>query len=165
MVIYNLEEFAITHMLKPYQNLISQDEVEIKQIEKKTKDNPMYIYGLLEKNPKAKRHVYGRLAEINFEWYKYLKNEFTCFVNWEISKIRKIKETNYDRIMKMSLEELAKENIRNAEISEIDYDCEENTIEFIRSGYITSTEAFFDDYDEALEHEILWLKEDWEETE
>lgn len=65
--------------------------------------------------------------------------------------------TNFERIKVMTIEEMAKHNIRETIESDIDYDWEENAIESTRSVLMTSDENTFFCYELALEHEIEWL--------
>lgn len=67
-------------------------------------------------------------------------------------------KTNYDYLKSLSLEEMADRNIQYVTSVDIDYDYDENSYEVLRGGYVTSDGERFMDYEDALEHEINWLK-------
>ena len=67
-------------------------------------------------------------------------------------------KTNYDYLKSLSLEEMADRNIQYVTSIDIDYDYDENSYEVLRGDYVTSDGETFMDYEDALEHEINWLK-------
>lgn len=69
--------------------------------------------------------------------------------------------TNYQRIKDMNIEELAEFNIRDILIEEDDYDYDDNLSSIIIDGFQTSDGRKFRDYDDAFEHELNWLKQEY----
>ena len=73
--------------------------------------------------------------------------------------------TNFEKIKSMTLEELAKFNLRYTVEMQLDYDYEENAYEYPEDVIQTSDGTTFYSFNEheALEYERLWLQSEVEE--
>ena len=107
MIVYNIEDFVIQQMFKPYKTfLIPEDNlpenkldriVEYKKREKacisKLRKNPEGIIEVLKNNRKACQCVFERLAKIDFEFYKWLKHPLINYVNSVVCAFRNYRPT------------------------------------------------------------------------
>ena len=69
--------------------------------------------------------------------------------------------TNYEHIRKMTIEEMAEDRIHLSLEEVFDYDYEENLIMSTARFFKTSDGEEFDIYEDALEHEVDWLKREY----
>lgn len=69
--------------------------------------------------------------------------------------------TNYEHIRKMTIEEMAEDRIHLSLEEVFDYDYEENLIMSTDRFFKTSDGEEFDIYEDALEHEVDWLKREY----
>lgn len=78
MIVYNIENFVVNQMFRPYRNVVVkeklQTEDEYKKIEKSLRKDPQLIMWLLKYNKEAYNCVFGRLAKMNITFYKWLKH-------------------------------------------------------------------------------------------
>lgn len=76
MTVYNIEDFVIKEMLMPYQNIIVENPTKenINKCKNILRKNPEQIISILKNNKKAFECVFGRLARIDFKFYKWLKH-------------------------------------------------------------------------------------------
>jgi hypothetical protein len=88
MIVYNIEDFVVKQMFMPYKTfLIPEDNLpeneldRIVEYEKREKaciselrKNPERIIEILKNNKKAYQCVFGRLANLNFKFYKWLQH-------------------------------------------------------------------------------------------
>ena len=78
MIVYNIENFVVNQMFRPYRNIIVEEkfqtEDEYKKIEKALRKEPQIIMWKLKYTKKASRCVFERLAEMNITFYKWLNH-------------------------------------------------------------------------------------------
>lgn len=76
MTVYNIEDFVIKEMFMPYQNLIVENPTQenINKCKRQLRKRPEDIISILKNNKKAYECVFGRLARIDFKFYKWLKH-------------------------------------------------------------------------------------------
>ena len=78
MTVYNIENFVVNQMFRPYKNMIVaekfQTEAEYKKIESSLRKEPLMIMWLLRNNKKAYTCVFGRLSKMNIAFYKWLNH-------------------------------------------------------------------------------------------
>lgn len=72
MIVYNIENFVVNQMFRPYCNIIVEErfqtEDEYKKIEKSLRKEPQMIMWLLRNNKKAYNLVFGRLAKNKYHF-------------------------------------------------------------------------------------------------
>lgn len=102
MIVYDLEKFVIEQMFNPYKSLLIPEDglpeneldrcVEYEKREKLCKSelrkNPERIIEVLKNNKKAYQYVFGRLAKIDFKFYKWLKHPLIDQINGIVSAFR-----------------------------------------------------------------------------
>ena len=88
MIVYNIEDFVIKQMFRPYKPLLVSEEglpeneldrliaydKRVKECEAQLRKQPEKIITILNNNKEAKRCVFERLAQIDFKFYKWLKH-------------------------------------------------------------------------------------------
>lgn len=78
MIVYNIENFVVNQMFRPYRSLIVEEkfqtEEEYKKIEKELRKDPLKIMWVLRNNKEAYNCVFGRLAKMNITFYKWLNH-------------------------------------------------------------------------------------------
>ena len=78
MTVYNIEDFVVNQMFRPYRDIIVEEkfqtEAEYKKIESSLRKEPLMIMWLLRHNRKAYACVFGRLAKMNITFYKWLNH-------------------------------------------------------------------------------------------
>lgn len=74
-----IEDFVIEQLFRPYTFMLipydvcEEDKSERKRVEKKLKQNPENIIGILDGNQEAKQLVFNRLKRCGgVKWYRYL---------------------------------------------------------------------------------------------
>ena len=82
MTVYNIENFVVNQMFRPYRNMIVEEkfqtEAEYKKIESSLRKEPLMIMWLLRNNKKAYACVFGRLSKMNITFYKWLNHPIIC---------------------------------------------------------------------------------------
>ena len=68
--------------------------------------------------------------------------------------------TNGDKIRAMTDEEIAHAQIYVSYFNDYDYDFEEESVDNWNPYYVCSDSARFDSEDDAIEHEIDWLRQE-----
>lgn len=95
MIVYNIEDFVVKQMFMPYKTfLIPEDNLPENELDrsveyekrgkaciKELRKNPEIIIEVLNNNKKAYQCVFGRLARIDFKFYKWLKHPLIDYVN------------------------------------------------------------------------------------
>lgn len=78
MIVYNIENFVVNQMFRPYRSVIVEEkfqtEEEYKKIEKELRKDPLKIMWVLRNNKEAYNCVFGRLAKMNITFYKWLNH-------------------------------------------------------------------------------------------
>ena len=78
MIVYNIENFVVNQMFRPYRSLIVEEkfqtEEDYKRIEKELRKDPLKIMGALRNNKEAYKCVFGRLAKMNITFYEWLNH-------------------------------------------------------------------------------------------
>lgn len=78
MIVYNIEDFVVNQMFRPYRSVIVEEkfqtEEEYKKIEKELRKDPLKIMWVLRNNKEAYKCVLGRLAKMNITFYKWLNH-------------------------------------------------------------------------------------------
>lgn len=98
MIVYNIENFVVNQMFRPYRNVIVEEkfqaEEEYKRFEKSLRKEPEMIMRLLKHNKKAYNLIFGRLAKMNITFYKWLNHPIIGEIEAIISafKYREVKE-------------------------------------------------------------------------
>ena len=72
--------------------------------------------------------------------------------------------TNGDKIRAMTDEEIAHTQIYVSYFNDYDYDLEEETVDNWNPCYVCSDDTRFDSEDDAIEHEIDWLRQEAERS-
>lgn len=107
MIVYNLEEFVIKQMFNPYKTLLIPEdnlpENELDRIDEyaerekacisELRKHPERIIDILKNNKKAYHYVFGRLAGIDFKFYKWLKHPLIDEVNAIVCAFRNARTT------------------------------------------------------------------------
>ena len=102
MIVYNLEDFVIKQMFHPYKTLLIPEDnlpengldriVEYEKREKacisELRKNPERIIEVLKNNKEAYQCVFGRLAKIDFQFYKWLKHPLIDRINGIVCAFR-----------------------------------------------------------------------------
>lgn len=95
MIVYNIEDFVIKQTFNPYKTLlIPEDNLPENELDRdmeyakrekacisELRKNPERIIAVLKNNKKAYQYVFGRLAKIDFKFYKWLKHPLIDDVN------------------------------------------------------------------------------------
>lgn len=106
MIVYNIEDFVIKQMFNPYKTLLIPEDnlpengldrmVEYSKREKacisELRKRPEQIMEVLRKNKEAYQCVFGRLAEIDFEFYKWLQHPLIYEIRPIITAFRMSKD-------------------------------------------------------------------------
>lgn len=98
MIVYNIENFVVNQMFRPYRNVIVEEkfqtEDEYKKIEKSLRKEPQMIMWLLKYNKKAYKCVFERLAKMDITFYKWLNHPIIGEIESIISAFKYAEEKN-----------------------------------------------------------------------
>lgn len=96
MTVYNIEDFVVNQMFRPYRDVIVEEkfqtEDEYKEIEKSLRKEPLMIMWLLRHNKKAYKCVFWRLAKMNITFYKWLNHPIigeikACIIAFQYDRV------------------------------------------------------------------------------
>lgn len=88
MIVYNIEEFVVQQMFRPYQSLFPNTETEkgIAEWEELLRDEPLRIMETLRSDNELYTLVFNRLSEMKVSFYKWLNHPVIEVVEYALKR-------------------------------------------------------------------------------
>lgn len=88
MVIYNIEEFVINQMFRPYQSLFPNADTPegVREWERTFNEEPIKIMSVLRADDKLYELVFQRLSKLDITFYKWLNHPLIGVVEYSLKR-------------------------------------------------------------------------------